>query len=178
MMEAKIEEVIKSPVPLDCFTNKTVEPQKAVFELWATMAQAGDLQALREASKLLKIDEKRFDRMVYNTMAAAISRGNPFTLLYQGFDLGDPAIDKRLVAFAEGLLKEELPKLGNPIFDTPSSPRRQWAEVLVDRYGAAPTESQWSTDALASRLRPEISKQLHNDLIRFATDAAQRRARK
>lgn len=84
MLERKIEEVLKSPTPLDCFKNKATDPQVAVLFLWTTIAEAGNQQSLQEASKLLKIDEKRFDRLVYNTLAQAISLRNPFTVAYQG----------------------------------------------------------------------------------------------
>src|SRR6266498_614452 len=139
ILEAKIEEVLKAPDPAACFTDESVKPDAVILHLQATIWQTGSLQALREASKLLKIDEKRFDKMVARTMYAAYSR-NPFKVAYQGFEIGDPAIDKRLVDWAEEILSGELPNLGNPLFDkVEGSPRRQWAEALVDQYGAAPS---------------------------------------
>lgn len=171
LMESKIEEVLKSPSPKDCFTNKEVDPQWVVFELWAMMAQAGDVQALREASKLLKIDEKRFDRMVSNTMSAAINRGNPFTVAYQGLDIGDPAVDKRIMAFAEEMLAK-------PQVDTPISMKRRWAEALLDRYGAVPAQTQWIKDPIASRLKPEVAKSLNQEVIRLAAEELAKRSRK
>ncbi len=82
MLERKIEEVLKSPTPLDCFNNKATDPQLVILGLWTTIAEAGHEQSLKEASKLLKLDEKRFDRIVYNTLAAAINLRNPFTVGY------------------------------------------------------------------------------------------------
>jgi len=177
LIEAKIEEALKAPNPLDVFTDKTANPEAIIIYLWRTIVQVGDKQALLEASKLLKIDEKRFDKMVAHTMYAAYSH-NPFKLAYQGFEIGDPAIDERLVAWAEEGLSEELPKLGNPIFDNVSdSPRRQWAEALVDRYGAAPSATQWMKDPIASRLKPGLAA-VDYDVRRFATEAVEKRARK
>jgi hypothetical protein len=177
ILEAKIEEALKASNPLDVFTDKTANPEAIIIYLWRTIVQVGDKQALLEASKLLKIDEKRFDRMVAHTMYAAYSR-NPFKVAYQGFEIGDPAIDKRLVDWAEGVLSAELPNLGNPIFDNVSgSPRRQWAEALVDRYGAVPSPTQWMKDPIASRLRPGLAA-LDYDVRRFAVEAAAKRVRK
>ncbi len=177
LIEAKIEEVLKSSNPADCFTDKSVSVEVVINYLWQTITYVGDRQALLESSKLLKIDEKRFDKMVARTMYAAYSR-NPFKLAYQGFEIGDPAIDERLVAWAEEGLSAELPNLGNPLFDNVTvSPRRQWAEALVDRYGAAPSAAQWMKDPIASRLKPGLAA-LDYDVRRFAVEAAAKRARK
>jgi hypothetical protein len=177
LIEAKIEEALKAPNAADCFTDKSVSPDAVIPYLWQTIASVGDRQALQQASKLLKIDEKRFDKMVAHTMYAAYSR-NPFKLAYEGFAIGDPAIDKRLVAWAEEVLSAELPHLGNPIFDkVEGSPRRLWAEALVDRYGAAPSATQWMKDPIASRLKPGLAA-LDYDVRRFAVEAAEKGARK
>ena len=96
----------------------------------------------------------------------------------KGFEIGDPSVDKRLVDWADEFLSAELPNLGNPIFDNVSgSPRRQWAEALVDRYGAVPSPTQWMNDPIASRLRPGLAA-LDHDVRRFTVEAAEKRARK
>jgi hypothetical protein len=177
LIEAKIEEVLMAPNPAEFFTDKSVGPDVVIAYLWQTITYVGDRQALLESSKLLKIDEKRFDKMVARTMYAAYSR-NPFKLAYQGFEIGDPAVDKRLLDWAEEYLSKELPNLGNPIFDSVTdSARRQWAEALVDRYGAAPSPMQWMKDPIASRLKPALGA-LDSDVRRFATEAVEKRARK
>jgi hypothetical protein len=178
IFEIKIEEVLKASEPSKCFTDKGTDPQMVVLYLWRTIARAGDQYALQQASKLLKIDEERFDRMVAETMYAAYNRTNPFTVAYQGFAIGDMAIDKRLVEWAEELLDKEVPNLGNPIFDRiEKSGRWLWAEALVDRYGAAPSPIQWMKDPIASRLKPRLAV-LDYDVRRFAGEAAEKRARK
>jgi hypothetical protein len=50
MLEKKIEEVLRSPHPLDCFTDKNADPQFAVDMAAATIAYAGDEQSLKETS--------------------------------------------------------------------------------------------------------------------------------
>jgi hypothetical protein len=158
MLEAKIEEILRAPDPRACFTDKSTEPDVMVTYLQAAIWQNGSLQSLVQASKLMKIDEKRFGGMVALTMIAAYSHRNAFELVYQGFKIGDPAIDKRLVEWAEGMFEKDLPNLGDPIFDDElGNPRRLWAEALVDRYGAAPSQMQWLQDPIASRLKPELS---------------------
>jgi hypothetical protein len=99
MMERKIEEVLKSSSPLDCFTDKTVDPQRFVDLAASNIAHAGDEYALKEVSKLIALDEKRFDLLVRNTLLAAENRRNPFAVAYRGFEIGDPAVDKRIVAW-------------------------------------------------------------------------------
>jgi len=178
VIEAKIEQVLRSPNPLDCFSDKTVDVPQTTHLLCATIWNVGDQQALREASKLLKVDEKRFDLMARFTMYAAMSDGREFTLAYQGFELGDPAIDKRILPVMEEVLEEELPKVGKAIYDDVQGPRREWAEALVDKYGGTPTEAEWASDPLASRVRPATSEGLHDQVLHFAVDVVQERARK
>lgn len=179
IIEQKVEQVLISPNPLDCFTDRTVDVQRTLNVLWMTIANVGDQQALRETSKLLKLDEKRFDRMVDNTMSAAISNGHGFTLAYQGFELGDPAIDKRIMAVIEDVLEKELPNIGNPIFENVSvSPRREWAEALVERDGGAPSEAQWAADPIASRLKPAVRQAFHDNVVRFSIEVAAKRTQK
>jgi hypothetical protein len=179
IIERKIEDVLRSPNPLECFTDKSVDIETTINIYCARIAGAGDQQALQEASKLLKLDEKRFDRMVENTMSAAIGNGHGFTLAYQGFELGDPAIDRRIMAVIEDVLEKELPNIGNPIFENVSvSPRREWAEALVERDGGAPSEAQWAADPIASRLKPALRQAFHNDVVRFSIEAAAKRTQK
>jgi hypothetical protein len=126
MIEKEIEEVLKSSKPRECFTDKSIDIDSTLARLWVMIGEAGDAQALREASKLLKLDEQ------------AMNKRNPFIVAYQGFDLGNPAIDKRLLTWAQELLREEIPKLSNPIFDIPislaaSGLRRWWSAMAGHR---------------------------------------------
>jgi hypothetical protein len=178
ILEAKIEEILKAANPKDCFTDKSVDPERVVNQLWFTISWVGTQQSLREAAKLLKIDEKRFDRVVYLTMTSAHSSGRGFTVAYQGFDLGDPAVDKRIWAWAEPLLMEELPRVGSALHEGDRGTRRAWADAIAERYGAAPSAEQWTNDPLVSRLKPEVAGKLYNDVHRFAAEAATKRPRK
>lgn len=178
VIEAKIEEILRSPNPRDAFTDKAVDVPRTEMMLSSIIASVGDQQALREASKLLKIDAKRFDDMVEATMDYAMGDGREFALAYQGFELGDPEIDKRILAVLDNLIGKEVPKVGNPIYRDATGPLSHWGEALVDRHGGMPTEAQWSADPIASHLKSDARRILHNDVMRFAADAVQERARK
>jgi hypothetical protein len=171
IIERKIEQVLKAADPRECFVNKDVDPQKVVGFMASEIHYAGDEQALMEASKLLKLDEKRFDRLVFGIMARSINRGNPFVLAYRGLDMGDPAVARRIVEWAEPLLAET-------IFDAEDSMRRRWAAALAERYGSAPVLGEWDSDPIASRLKPTLAESLHPTMVRFAFEAAQKRTPK
>jgi len=168
MIENKIEQLLKSPFPGDLYSNKTMSPQFVILFLTREIEQAGNEEALRQASKLLKIDEKRFDRMVENTMAVAMSDRKAFAAAYPGLEIGDPAIEKRIIAWVERELADE----GRSDVDM----RHLWAEAMAERYRVSPTEEHWSKDPIASRLRPETAQAVHKDVLRLAADAWRRRA--
>ena len=168
MIEKRIEELVKSPFPEDLYTNKSANPQLVILLLTRRIEQAGNQEALRQAGKLLKMDEKRFDRMVEGTMAAAMAGNRPFVTAYEGLEIGDPAIDKRIIAWAEQVLADEA--------RSDVDMRHRWAEAMAERYRVSPTEEHWSKDPIASRLRPETAQAVHKDVLRLAADAWRRRA--
>ena len=170
IIEKKIEEVLTSKTPSECFTNKT-DPDRFVGQTESLITGAGDEEALKTIRKLLALDAKRFDGWVSHTFAAAWiqPRPRPFGLAYWAFGLGDPALDSRVAAWAEGILAEAG-------FDSP--PRRRWAEALVDRYGGVPTTSEWSSDPIVSRMKPAIAESLRDDVLRFARDAWEKSPRR
>jgi hypothetical protein len=175
ILETKIEEVHRSENPASCFRDKSVNPQQVVEGLLYTIANVGNEAALRQAVRLLRLDEKRFDKIVGLIMASAMAGDREFMVVYQGLDLSDAAVTKRLVRWADDALSEELPLVGNSRYDSVRGMRWKWAEVLVERYGAAPTPQQWDSDSLVSRLRPAIRDKLYYDVHRFAVDEAVRR---
>ena len=178
LIERKIEECLSAPAILDCFTDKTVNAERSIFWMADAITRAGNQEALLEAGKLIKLDEKRFDFMVKKTLSAAADH-NPFTLAYQGFDLGDPAIDKRIVAWADDWLSQELPHVGNPVYDGVTIDlRHQWAEAMVERYGGVPTPAQWTLDPIVSRVKPATSGLLYRDVHRFAAEVVAKRGHK
>jgi hypothetical protein len=46
--------------------------------------------------------------LVRNTLLAAQNLRNPFTIAYRGFEIGDPAVDKRIAAWTSGPIASRL----------------------------------------------------------------------
>jgi hypothetical protein len=82
------------------------------------------MNRLSESSKLLKIDGQRFDLPVERTMMNAISWGNPFTVAYRGFEIGDPEVDKRIVVWADLVLVDD--KAESAVYSIKGRWARRW----------------------------------------------------
>jgi hypothetical protein len=171
MIEKKIEEVIKSRSPLDSFTDKAADPQKFIDLAASLVPCAGDEYALKEASKLLAVDERRFGMLVRNTLLAAENLRNPFTVAYRGFEIGDPAVDKRIVAWV-GSQFDVAPEFGHRQL------KHWWAEAMAEKYGAAPTEGNWANDPITTRIQPELAASLHDEILRLGAEAFEKQTKK
>jgi len=171
MLERKIEEVLKSANPLDCFTDKTVDPQKFVDLAASAVAYAGDAQALQEISKLLAIDEKRFGTLVNFALLNGEIYRNPFTVAYRGFEIGDPAVDNRIAAWAELQFADKGEFRQGQL-------KRMWAEAIVEKCGCAPNEVNWTNDPIASRIKPALAASLHDEVLRLGAEAFAKRTKK
>lgn len=126
------------------------------------IAHAGDEQALRQISKLIAIDDKRFGSLVGRTLDNALSYQNPFIVGYRGLDMGAEALSRRIGAWAGSRLHTERMQLF-------------WAEALLDRYGKVPADTEWLTDPLASRIEQSDSSALKQAILLLATAAQSRR---
>src|SRR5262249_42606195 len=147
--------------PQECFTSNDIDPQRVIGGSMGMISSAGNFLALKEASRLLKLDEKRFDRMVPVIMDIAINeRENVFTLAYRGFELGEPAVSNRLAEWAEG-------KLRDSVAITPHGLGNQWAVALVDRYRGVPTGPEWMSDPIVSNMEPELAASIHDGVYRL-----------
>jgi hypothetical protein len=186
LIEQKIEQVLRSPNPSDCFTDKSVDPQKFVSVAAQTIAYAGDAEALRQLGKLIKIDEKRFGGLIDRTLVNARDHRNPFTVAYQGLEMGDPAIDTRVAAWARFQLADKRAPLRNfgPRTTEPvpegeiQEVRRMWAEAMVGKYGRVPTARDWADDPIASRLDTVHAQALHDHMMGAAAEALERRGKR
>lgn len=184
LIEQKIEEVLRSPSPPACFTDKSVDPQKFVHTAALAIIGAGDAQALKEASKLIKIDEEQFGWMVEQVLIQARSYRNPFVVAYRGLEIGDPAIDSRIAAWAEVELADKRPPLRNygprdpePVPESEiQRVRRWWAGAMVERYRGVPVQEQWAHDPIVSRLKKSESERssLYKEMLRYTTEATER----
>jgi hypothetical protein len=186
LIEQKIEKVLQSASSPDNFTDKSIDPQKFVDLAAIAIMEAGDGQSLKEIGKLIKLDEKRFGYLIERTLIQATSYRNPFVVAYQGLDIGDPAIDSRIIAWA----KLQLDLLDNkPLQRTPGPPdqeavreyenekaRTWWAEAMVNKYGGVPSEAQWRSDPIVSRLKANHADSVHDPMIRLASGIVEKRA--
>jgi hypothetical protein len=184
LMAAKIEEVLTSPAPLVCLDDKSVDPQQFVDRAAFAVAGVGDVQALKELSKLIRIDEKRFGDLIEGALLHARTYRNPFSVAYQGLDLDDPAVSSRIAAWAEVQLAESCPshRPGRPAEPVPdferAKVRTMWAEAIADRYKSVPTEIEWAKDPLASRLESIRARVLRDEVLPAVAEALRKRPRK
>jgi hypothetical protein len=167
IIEKKIEEVLSSQNPATCFTVKGIDHLSFLAYAADLMWYGSEEESLRVFSKLLKVDEKRFDRAINGVLTRGINTDkNPFSLAYWGFGLGDPAVDKRIAVWAEGTLAGTYHEYAGG----PPSMERRWAEVLVERYGGVPLEEQWRTDPIVLRLKAEVAGSLRDEVYRLAAE--------
>lgn len=175
IIEKKIEDVVVSRSPRDCFTDKNVDPTQFTVGAAEIIAAAAHEQSFRERSKLMRLDEQRVGRYVELTLLDAQAAGNPYPPAYRGLDIGDPAVDKRIAAWAEKVFREEMDRFSSPAYENVRGRRREWADALIECYGGAPSDGQWKTDPLVSRLKPGLAAALHDSVLRYTREALERR---
>ena len=155
MLEQRVEAELRRQSPSNDFIETATE----------MIAYAGNDQSLRMITRLTKIDEGRFERLVGRTLDNALDFRNPFTVVYSAFEIGDATISQRTLTWSESALSSERMK-------------RLWGEAILDRYGEVPGDREWSRDPLASRLKKTRLEQLRQDVSRFAAEALARRRQK
>ena len=188
LMEKKIEQVLGSASPRDTFSDKTVDPQKFVDHVAWIIADTGDEAALAEIAKLTKVDKDRFGSLVGIALSHSTRWHNPFVVAYSGLAIADPLVQKLILSWAEKNLSvdpEERARAeaaARGLGPTPPPPAEKmkhlWAEAMLARYGAPPTDAQWASDPIASGLSAPLAESLYGDLPRFAWEALQKRAPK
>jgi hypothetical protein len=130
----------------------------------AMIAYAGDEHSVRAISMLIRIDERRFGTFIGRTLDNAGKWRNPFGVAYQALDLGDGTVAGYTAAWAESALASD-------------RMQRAWAEAMLDKYGKAPSETEWATDPISSRLKDRASE-LRQSVVRFAAEAQSKRERR
>jgi hypothetical protein len=170
IIERRIEEVLRSGNPQECFTDKAAVPKYFVDVGAGLIAEVGDEYAMREIAKLVAVDEKRFGPLVIDVLVNAQDRGNPFAVAYKGFDIGDPRVDKQIVAWASHEFEDETAFWQGKL-------KHWWAEAMVEKY-RVPLDMHWHDDPLASRIDRQLADSLHDDIFRLAAEARDRQAKK
>jgi hypothetical protein len=191
LLESKIEQVLRSKSPLNCFINKNVDIQRFIFAAAITISETGGEAALKEVAKLIKLDEQRFGMLVANTLDHSVSYSkshNPFKVAYSGLALRDPAIDQRILTWAESHLsidpeeraKSEAAARGFGPTPPPLAEKMKhlWAEAILDHYGGIPTGEQWARDPIAWGLKSPLAESLRQEVFRLALEAVEKRPAK
>jgi hypothetical protein len=176
ILEQKIEEIVHSSPRERWFKSPSANPDRVIDLLAAMIEYTGAKVALEEASKLMKIDQQGFSSMVERCLGHADARGKGFQLAYRGLEIGDPAVDKRVMAWVEG-------ELGASDEPNHTIDLRKWAEAMVEQYNGAPDEYQWAKDPIVSRLSADLlnppgGTPLHDEMFRLIPEAAAKRPKK
>jgi hypothetical protein len=176
LVEQKIVEILQSPSPQHLFKGPPVDVDVVVARLASIIEYTGEEIAVEQARKLMKIDEHRFDSMVEHCLMQADARRRGFQVAYKGLETGDPAVDKRIIAWAE----EEIGLAREPDHDIIL---RKWAEAMVEEYNGIPDEYQWAADPIVSRLsadclNPPGGTPLHDEMFPLIREAAADRPKK
>jgi hypothetical protein len=95
----------------------------------------------------------------------AEGRLNPFTLAYRAIARPEATVQDATIHWADSMI-------GFPHF------RQRLAEAMLDRYGKVPSQTEWTTDPIASRLKDRASPELRQSVLRFAAEAQSKRERK
>jgi hypothetical protein len=155
MLESRVEQELK----------RSPRSEHFVEVASAMIAYAGDEESLRAISKLTSLDETKFGPLVGRTLDNAGNWRNPFTVAYQGLEIGNDVVSHQTATWAEMALAS-------------NRMQRAWAEAMLDRYGKAPVDSEWATDPIASRLKDRTSPELRQSVLRFATEVQTKRERR
>jgi hypothetical protein len=177
LIEQRVEQVLHAKSPSECFTDRSVNPEKFAYLAADSIAYAGNDEAMRQVAKLIKLDRKRFDDLVVHTLMATENRGNPenkgnpYIVAYHGLEIGEPLVDERVYAWAQARLTDKTEFRIAQV-------RSWWAEAMVNRYGGVPTESQWVTDPFVSRMNPSDQPALRGDLMARAIVVVEQRQKR
>jgi hypothetical protein len=163
VIESRIEEVLLSATSPALLSGRA---QRVLGACGRAIAAAADEQALRLAAKYGRLEPLStvFGRILHETS----DRGNPFRLIYRALEAPSLLLDGSVARWTEDALR-------SPALNIPKDRRRQWAEAMVERYGAAPTAAQWSKDPIASRLKPEVAESLHSEVARLSVEVVRKR---
>jgi hypothetical protein len=166
MIEKKIEEILASTDPASCCTTNRVAPERFIDAAARTIDYAGNLEALKQIANLAARDDEKFGPYVPLTIHNAEERpgSNPFVLAYAGLEMSNPALERRIIAWAES----QLP--GETAFRK-SQMQRFWAQAMLARYGGRmQAENGWSRDPLGMRLSPALAGAMHDEVLRSMTE--------
>jgi len=171
LVEKKIEEVLRSPDPKECFTDPQADPKYFVDMGAAWIASAGDEYAMKEIAKLVAFDERRFGRLVVTLLHSVRDGANPFGIAYKGLDIGSQKVDKWILAWADEEFENKTDFWQGRL-------KQLWAEAVAERYDNIMLPATWDNDPIASRIRRETADAVHDDVLRLAVEAREKLTKK
>jgi hypothetical protein len=113
--------------------------EKLLHTMGDIIAYAGDDRAILALAQLGDLNEERFAYFLGRCLTYASGRRNPYNLVYSSLAKVSPTARERLMKWIEGSTSDD-------------GFQRLWAVALYERYRGVPTESEMSTDPIASRL--------------------------
>jgi hypothetical protein len=96
---------------------------------------------------------------------------NFFPIAYKGFDIGDPWLDNKMIAWIQEQLEDKTQTRQITL-------KHWWSEAMADRYGTTPPEVLWANDPIVKRLKPALAASLHDEILRMEMQASAARAKK
>jgi hypothetical protein len=168
VLGARVQQALKSASPIDCFTDKTVEPQSTIMTAASAIAYAADANALKELAKILTIDDRKFGWLVGYALSDGGSR-NFFPVAYSGYEIGSAPLEAKMTLWIEKQLEAD---------DASGEPQVKvwWAETLLERTRHTPTAADWANDPIVKKIKPELEKSVRDNVLRLAAEELQRRA--
>lgn len=167
MLGARVVEALKSPKPIDCFVDKTVDPTASIMAAASAIAYAADENALKELSKILAVDDRRFGWLVGYALSDGGSR-NFFPVAYKGLEIGSAPLDVKLIAWIQKQVQDDSDAADSQL-------KTWWADALVERLGHAATATDWANDPIVTKIRPELAKAERDAVLQLSAQEAQRR---
>jgi hypothetical protein len=141
-------------------SRKKLEGNPAVHA--DALAYVANTSAVDALSDLCNENPRLFCPYLERTLDYAEGRSNPFTLAYRAAARRETIVQGAAAHWVNS-------RIGFAHF------QQRLGEAMLDRYGRVPGDLEWATDPIASRLKDQGSSQLRSNILRFATQAQNKR---
>jgi hypothetical protein len=129
------------------------------------LAYVANALAVDALSDLCIENPSLFCPYLQRTFDYAEGRMNPFTLAYLVIARPETVVQETAIRWANSMI-------GFAHF------QQRLGEAILDKYGKVPSDSEWATDPLSSRLKSEVSSELRQRVLHYAAEAERKRERK
>ena len=163
----RVVEALKSPKPIDCFVDKTVDPQASIMAAASAIAYAADENALKELAKILAVDDRRFGWLIGYALSDGGSR-NFFPVAYKGLEIRSAPLEAKMIAWIDKQIQDDPDAADSQL-------KTWWADALVERLGHAASATDWANDPLVKKIKPELAQLERDPVLQLSAQEAQRR---